>query len=259
MATKGSRNKQVVWQDIKPVKKTLQPVPKKVEGIKKILTTHLSLARLPVYIKTKDKIRSIPKTRNIFTRITSLKRRIVLCFKSKTKKLKISKRRFTAGLILLFICILLVGGYTLFAPHPAEVVNVNKQPVKKEPGLIPGKPEYAVLAPVGKTVQDLNGWIRSDKNPLFVYIDKIGDIQINVSQQPIPEEFMPDVDTQVEKFAKAYKANSKITIGTTVVYIGSTVKGPQSVIFTKNDLLILIASSDKIENDQWIQYINSLQ
>jgi hypothetical protein len=62
----------------------------------------------------------------------------------------------------------------------------------------------------------------------------------------------------MEIMAKDFKADKKLTVSGVEVYIGTSGKGPQSVLFTKNNLLILIVSSDKLTDDQWVQYISTL-
>jgi hypothetical protein len=129
-------------------------------------------------------------------------------------------------------------------------------------GLSKGTPEYATMLPAGKTAADFGGWTRISPpniNPVFAYSDMIGNISISVSQQPLPDSFKPDIDDQIREFAKSYNANQKITVGETNIYIGTSAKGAQSVIYSKNDLLILIKSSAVVSDDQWATYINSLQ
>ncbi|HEY8886579.1 MAG TPA: hypothetical protein VIM31_03735 [Candidatus Microsaccharimonas sp.] len=123
-------------------------------------------------------------------------------------------------------------------------------------------PGYATILPAGKSIVQLGGWVRvSPKNstPVYAYADTIGTAAISVSEQPLPESFNSDSDTSVAELAKSYNATATITIGDTIVYIGSSAKGPQSVIFTKSNLLILIKSEKKIENAAWSTYAASLQ
>ena len=98
-----------------------------------------------------------------------------------------------------------------------------------------------------------------DRNPVFAYVDKIGTVPVNVSQQPLPDGFEVGSDDQVEQLAAGYKANEKITVGNSVVHIGTSAKGPQSVIFAKGNLLVLIKSTTRIDNNNWAQYVNSLR
>jgi len=121
--------------------------------------------------------------------------------------------------------------------------------------------EYQTILPSGKSIDSLGGWKRvspSKADPVYAYVDKIGDTPINVSEQPLPQSFIGDTDDNVAELAKQYNATTKIDANGIKVYIGSSAKGPQSVIFTKNSLLILIKSDQKIDDAAWVSYIKSL-
>ena len=125
-----------------------------------------------------------------------------------------------------------------------------------------GTPEYTTILPAEKTIESLGGWTRVSPpkaNPVFAYLDTVNNTPINVSQQPLPEDFKDDISEKVESLAQEYGASQKITVEGVPVYIGTSAKGPQSVIFSKNDLLVLIKSSVEISNDHWAQYISSLR
>lgn len=118
---------------------------------------------------------------------------------------------------------------------------------------------FQTILPAGKQIKDLGGWERiSPLNtaPVYAYADKIDDSVISVSQQPLP--FTSDSDTQVAQLAAAYSATITLDAKGTKVYIGTSAKGPQSTIFTKSGLLVLIKSQEKIQDSAWISYINSL-
>lgn len=59
--------------------------------------------------------------------------------------------------------------------------------------------------------------------------------------------------------ADDYLTKEKLTVGDITVYIGTSARGPQSVIFHKNNLLILIKSNGPLSGDQWTEYIASLE
>lgn len=123
-------------------------------------------------------------------------------------------------------------------------------------------PDYKTILPTGKTINQLGGWTRvspPDKNPVFAYGDTLAGSPINVSQQPLPDDFKTDTDTQIALQAQWLHAGEKLAVGPMTVYIANSPKGPQSLIFTKSGLLIMIRSSVKLSNDQWIRYVNSLQ
>jgi hypothetical protein len=60
------------------------------------------------------------------------------------------------------------------------------------------------------------------------------------------------------EMARAYNANTKLDADGVRVYLGSSAKGPQSVLFTKNGVLILMKSWATIPDADWITYIKSL-
>lgn len=122
-------------------------------------------------------------------------------------------------------------------------------------------PYYATLLPGTKSIEELGGWTRAsptDRNAAFAFTDYIGNNRITVTQQPLPADFKDDLAFKIEELAKNYKASEKITVDSLVVHIANSAKGPQSVIFAKDGLLVLARSSVKISNDKWIGYIETL-
>jgi hypothetical protein len=184
----------------------------------------------------------------------------LLAFASAKKRLSQVPRKvlIVTGALGVIAIIWLVGRQTIINSPPANSVPDTS----KAGSLQRGTPDYPTILPANKTIEQLGGWTRvspPDRNPVFAYVDKIGNIQINVSQQPLPAGFEVESDGQIEQLAAGYKANEKITVGTTSVHIGTSVKGPQSVIFSKDKLLVLIKSSAKVSNNDWAGYVNSLQ
>ena len=123
-------------------------------------------------------------------------------------------------------------------------------------------PTYTTLLPGGKTIDSLGGWHRvspPDRDPVFAYVDKVGGVQVNVSQQPLPDNFKSDTSKNVAELAKSFNATEKVEVGNTTLYVGTSSKGPQSAIFAKDDTLILMKSQAKISNDAWTAYVESLK
>lgn len=123
------------------------------------------------------------------------------------------------------------------------------------------KPDYQTILPGKKPIDNLGGWKRISppgNDPVFAYADTIDDISISVSQQPLPQSFKDDATNQVAELAKRFNATDKIDTGSIAVYVGTSSKGPQSVIFTKDNLLILIKSQKKVNNTSWAKYAESL-
>lgn len=181
-------------------------------------------------------------------------------FKAFPKKLPRIPRKAAVAL-----CLLLVIGYVgTHLPKKDDSKAVKDTQTTNGPAVLSRDetPKFATILPAGKSIKDFGGWTRvspPDREPVFAYVDKIGNIPINVSQQPLPEELKEDTEEDISRLAVDFHAEEKLTVGNTIVHIGTSVKGPQSVIFTKKDLLILIKSAVKIENDRWATYISSLQ
>jgi hypothetical protein len=123
-------------------------------------------------------------------------------------------------------------------------------------------PEFETVSPKNKSVNSIGGWSRISppaSDPVYAYTDTIDGISISVSEQPLPTSFKGNESTQVAELAKKFFATDTIDADGTKVYIGTSAKGPQSVIFTKDSLLILIKSEQKVNDAAWASYINSLQ
>lgn len=98
-----------------------------------------------------------------------------------------------------------------------------------------------------------------DGTPVFAYTDEIDGVRISVSQQPLPEKFFESTDSQLDELAKSFNTTNEIAANGVKVYMGTSSKGPQSVIFIKNGLLILIKSQSKIDDASWARYAESLK
>lgn len=130
-----------------------------------------------------------------------------------------------------------------------------------DPAKVAQSPRYETVIPDGKTVASLGGWERispPNKPEVYAYSDKIGDVPISVSQQELPKSFESNPTEQIAEIAKKFNATTKIDAGDTVVYVGTSYKGPQSALLTKKNLLILIKSTKKIDEKDWAQYVKSL-
>jgi len=159
----------------------------------------------------------------------------------------------------------LVAGFLLLhhsAPTENSTSNIKTTTQIKQEVPTPATPKFETLLPAGKTIASLGGWYRlgpSTSQPAYAFVDNIGSVQIDVSEQLLPDSFKDNTAEAVNQFAQSNNATQKLTAAGTTVYIGTSAKGPQSIILTKNNLLILIKSAEKLTNDQWIAYINTLQ
>jgi hypothetical protein len=132
----------------------------------------------------------------------------------------------------------------------------------KAPTLTRGTPNYPTIIPTGKTINQLGGWVRispPNRSPVYTYVDHVTGIQVDVSEQPLPKKFQTDTNSQIYQLAEEFGADSKLSASGTLAYVGTTQQGAQSVILTKDNLLILIKSALPVANTEWVNYINSLQ
>ncbi len=121
------------------------------------------------------------------------------------------------------------------------------------------KADFAYSLPKGNS-EGLEGAVRFDSQRKVVnYRDSIGGVAITISQQPLPEGFKQDTDAKVKKMAEEFSATKTIATANPTAYIGTSEKGPQTVIFSKKDLLVFIQSAKKIDDHDWAEYITSLQ
>lgn len=95
---------------------------------------------------------------------------------------------------------------------------------------------------------------------VYAYVDKLDDAQLRISQQVVPENFKPSVDTSLKDLAESFNLNYIIQIDDTKVYHGFNDKdNTQALMFVKENLLVLIASSQKLSDDTWASYIATMR
>lgn len=203
-------------------------------------------------IEIKITLPSIPKIR-------SLKDAKQLALDVKEKLVRSSvKARIAMGIavvLLLWCC------YALLPNNSPAPLSPNVDHATG-PMLPKGTPTYATVLPAGKSIQSLGGWTRvspTGRNPVYTYVDKIGTTQVDVSEQPLPAGFQRNTQEQVAQLAKNFNATEKFPAGSTNIYIATLADESQSVILSKDNLLILMKSTSLLPPPQWITYANSLQ
>jgi hypothetical protein len=178
---------------------------------------------------------------------------------------RIPKRAVVAGASVVVCALMVYGGYHWYSGHQAhnkQVAKSNSSATHGALGATTEQPQYATVLPSGKTIESLGGWHRvspTGRAPVFAFADSIDGVSISVSEQPLPANFKDDPAGQVAKLAQSFAANDKVMAGHTAAYIGTSIKGPQSVITTQGNLLILIRSDSKISDPHWVNYITNLQ
>jgi hypothetical protein len=168
------------------------------------------------------------------------------------RRLWANKKAVTISAIALaVVCIMTLNTFV----HQHQTVKNDAAHISSE------TPSYSTVLPSGKTADQLGGWKRvspPQTDPVYAYTDKIGDITISVSQQPLPKSFQGDANDQVADLAKKFNATNKINADGTDLYVGTSAQGPQSAILTKKSLLILIKSQKKVDDKAWANYAKSL-
>jgi len=164
------------------------------------------------------------------------------------RKLKLSKK---AIIVSGAVFILFIVALCAWAPWRASTANNS---------LV--TPDFQAILPRNISIAKLGGWQKltpPDGTPVYVYTDSIDGVGVSVSQQPLPASLKDSTGAKVAEVAKGYSATKSMYADTTKVYIGTNADGPQSVIFSKNNLLILIKSRAVIKDDSWTTYIHSLE
>lgn len=167
------------------------------------------------------------------------------------------QRLILAGVLVLIT----LSAVALFWPRHTDTASTVPNSQNPLDQLQKGTPDYPTIIPAGKSIDDLGGWTRispPEREPVYAYVDKINSVPISVSQQPLPASFKSDPSTKVRDLALSQGADKTLQVDSNKIYVGTSKNGPQSIIYHTDTLLILIKSSDKVEDDEWKKYIQSL-
>ncbi len=168
-----------------------------------------------------------------------------------------TKQRQLKKLLAVALLLFVVLAVWLWPKHSSSPLAPHAQTTPAT-GILPrGTPNYPTISPDKRRMD----WTRvspPDHNAVFAYSDTVHGVPVTVSEQPIPSEFQNNTDTKLEELAGNYNANRYITVDGSRVFVGNSTRGPQSLIFTKKSLLILIKSSASLSDSQWTTYIRSL-
>lgn len=172
-------------------------------------------------------------------------------FVSRIKKVIPSGKQLKLIGVLVVVAAISFAGYT-FIPG---LINKNKGSEvlssKDE------KPSFAVSKPDTISADEQVKFDPSKK--VASYNDTLNGVNIVVSQQPLPETFKDNPFGELEKVASSFSATESFVVKDFKVYIGVSIKGPQSLILIKDKKLIFIQSESKIPNTKWVEYIETLK
>lgn len=129
-------------------------------------------------------------------------------------------------------------------------------------GRVSIEPTFDTILPNGQGNDTIKDWaLVSPKNsePAYAYSDMIDGVSIIVTQQILPESFKENPSQKVAEMAAQFNATNKVELGDNqYFFVGASAKGPQSVIFLKGNILVLIKSDKSISDASWKKYIESL-
>lgn len=175
------------------------------------------------------------------------------------------RRRFNIPAIsrsttrLIVIALIVGAGIYALAQLPHVTSKANPLPGATNSGQVTkANPDFHALTPPDKKVT----WSRLEppnSSSFYAFSDTIQGVTIRVSEQPLPDNLKDDPTTQLAQLARSYNANRTITANGSTVYIGATLKGQQSLLFTHGSLLIMITSDATLNDKQWTDYITALK
>lgn len=156
-----------------------------------------------------------------------------------------------------------IGAGSLAIVLVIGVVALNSRNYGKnsgEKGVLSASNQQANFA----TLTPGDGSKASDKryNPdrkIVSFTDTIGGVDITISQQQLPDDFKDNPQDKVKKLAESFSATKVLSTANPTAYQGTSIKGPQTVIFTKNGLLVFIQSTKQIDDHDWAEYITNLK
>jgi len=171
-------------------------------------------------------------------------------------RVHLSRTQKKAGIMLAGLAVVGLAGFSAF--KLIDKTNSNDTRDVLSDAVI--EPEYDTVLPEGKKEETEGGKIGYDpQRKVASFKDTIGGVPVTVSQQPLPEPFKANPDEEIKKVAENFSATEVISEANPRIYLGNDVKGPQTVIFHKNDVLVFILSSQPIDNKQWVAYITELK
>jgi hypothetical protein len=166
------------------------------------------------------------------------------------------------GLVFVLVGYFLVSRASNADTEVTDTLGASNEGSVAQDGRIDTLPEFNLLYPGNKDASSLVNVTRKspDGTVIHTYKDTLESIEIEVTQQALPESFKSSIDTELEKLAKSFQATSIIQIDDSKIYHGLNDKtGVQSLILVKNDLLIFINSSKKLSDDVWAGYVLGLR
>lgn len=162
-------------------------------------------------------------------------------------KSKLTKKVLNISLVAVIIFSLGMIAIQVFSSKQSEVTATV------DGASAQNRPDFKLIYPGGSkkdTSYDANKKVAS-------FNDELEGTKLTISQQSLPANFRYDPNAEVEKLAKQINANTKLDVAGLSAFMGQSIKGPQTVVFAKNGLLIFVKSETTVETRNWNDYVSS--
>jgi hypothetical protein len=153
--------------------------------------------------------------------------------------------------------VIIVSSLFLFKSFTVDTkLNENTDEVKGIEAKKNEKPDFVIYYPTNEKTKEMS----YDANKKVAsYPDQIDTIPITISQQKLPDTFKANPIVELEKLAKQINANTKLeAVGGINAFMGQSVRGPQTVVFVKDQTLIFIKSDSQVAISAWNNYLDTL-
>lgn len=121
-----------------------------------------------------------------------------------------------------------------------------------------GSPDFKTITRDGKPASDYGGWykVSTEKtdNPVFAYPDNLGGNILTVSERELPPSIKADPSVMPEAAKELGATGKTLDANGTTIYLGTQKGGKQTAAFVKDNLLIVINSTETLKDQYWIAY-----
>lgn len=150
------------------------------------------------------------------------------------------------------------------------VLGASTDDQNKSDVLLPGKDDLSVsdidfkpVLPPGKTLDSYKKKVARkspDGSKILTFLEVLESTDVQVTEQKLPINFKTDSAGELAKVAKDFQANSVIQIDGQKIYHGYSERSRvQTLIMVRNNLLVFLVSSKKLEDTTWVGYISTLK
>jgi hypothetical protein len=165
---------------------------------------------------------------------------------------------------LAFVAVMVVGlPFALNHFNKADDSQTGNETLGSSEVIVLEKPDFDVVLPSGKSEDDMlasQTRVTPSEDIIFSYSDMLGGVEIEVTQQKIPDTLKTNQTEQLKKLAESFQLSNEIPTDGFTIYHGLSVEqGVQSLITIYAERMLFIRSPQKLSDDVWSAYITSLR